>query len=102
MLTVVSNWTFWGASAGQIAVSIITSLIASIVFWFVFDRVPKWFAKKKVQPLIDYDLYQVYTMLFFFLETPFRPSKQTASQFQEELHTEILNLYEHTKTMIWC
>lgn len=87
MLTVLSNWTFFGANAGQIAVAIITSLIASIVFWFVFDRVPKWFAKKKVQPLIDYDLYQVYMTLFFFLETPFRPSKQTASQFQEELHT---------------
>ena len=87
MLIVVSDRTFFGASTGQIVVAIITSLVASIVFWFAFDWVPKWFAKKKVQPLIDYDIYQVYTTLFFFLETPFRPSKHTASQFQEDLRT---------------
>lgn len=85
MLLAECNWTFLGASAGQIVVAIITSLIASIVFWFAFDRVPKWFNQKKVQPLIDYNFYQVYMTMFFFLETPFRPSKHVSSQFQEEL-----------------
>ena len=83
----ISSWSFLGASSGEIVVAIVTSLIASLVFWFAFDRVPRWYAQRKVQPLIDYDLYQVYMGLFFFLETPFRPSIHTASLFQEELFT---------------
>lgn len=76
---------FLGASLGEIVVAIVTSLVASAVFWLASDYLPKWRAKRKVQPLIDYDLYQVYMELFFYLELPFRPRVDRSSDYQGEI-----------------
>lgn len=76
---------FLGASLGEIVVAIITSLIASVVFWLASDRLPKWLAQKKVQPLIDYDLYQIYMELFFYIQLPFCPMLHRSSNYQDEI-----------------
>ena len=79
-----------GLSAGEFTVAVITSLVASIVFWLTFDIIPRKVALKKVKPLIDYDLYQVYMKLFIFIETPFKRFENTASLYQNEIFTGIL------------
>lgn len=81
----MENQLFLGASLGEIVVAIITSLVASAVFWLASDRLPKWWAQKKVQPLIDYDLYQIYMELFFYIQLPFCPYLHRSSAFQKEI-----------------
>lgn len=100
----MNDQLFLGASIGEIVVAIITSLIASVVFWLASDCLPKWNAKRKVKPLIDYDLYQVYMKIFFYLEAPFRPSIHRASDFQEELNSgqltqEVFKTFLSTKCL---
>lgn len=68
-----------------IVVAIFTSLIASVIFWFVFDFIPTKRATRKLKPLIDFDLYQIYTTLFFFIETPFRAAPFKTSYIQRKL-----------------
>ena len=81
----MENQLFLGASLGEIVVAIITSLVASAVFWLASDRLPKWWAQKKVQPLIDYDLYQIYMELFSYIQLPFCPMLHRSSYYQKEL-----------------
>lgn len=81
----MENQLFLGASLGEIVVAIITSLVASAVFWLASDRLPKWWAQKKVQPLIDYNLYQIYMGLFFYIERPFCPILHRSSDYQDEI-----------------
>lgn len=41
--------------AHEIIVAIVTSLIASIMFWVVFNVIPDRRERKKMKPLIDFD-----------------------------------------------
>ena len=81
-----------GLTTGEFTVAVITSLVASIVFWLVFDRFPRRVAQRRIQPLVNYDLYQVYSKLFQYLETPFRQFEHSPSQFQTELFTGVLSM----------
>jgi hypothetical protein len=76
-----------GLTAGEFTVAVVTSLVASVVFWLTFDFIPNRRAQKKIQPFVDYDLYLVYGKLFQFIETPFRPYENTPSQYQNEIFT---------------
>lgn len=78
---------FLGLTAGEFTVAVVTSLVASVVFWLTFDFIPHRRAQKKIQPLVDYDLYLVYRKLFQFIETPFRQYENTPSQYQDEIFT---------------
>ena len=44
----------------DIFTAIVTSLIASVVFWLVFNVIPNVVERKKIKPLLDFDLYQIY------------------------------------------
>lgn len=74
-------------TTGEFSVAVVTSLVASVVFWLTFDFIPQKRAQKKIQPLVDYDLYLVYLKLFQFIETAFRPYENTPSQYQNEIFT---------------
>ena len=71
----------------DIIVAIVTSLIASVVFWLVFNVLPNKVERKKIKPLLDFDLYHLYTRLAHFLEIPFHHSMHSPSYLQMQLFT---------------
>lgn len=71
---------------GEITTAIITSLIASVVFWVVFNVIPEKIERRRIKPLVDFDLYHILTNLGFFLELPFRPSQTRTSFIQQRLY----------------
>lgn len=70
----------------EIIVAIVTSLIASIMFWVVFNVIPDWRERKKMKPLVDFDLYNIYMKLGFFVEMPFIHVKHSPAYNQQQLY----------------
>lgn len=88
----------------DIIAAIVTSLIASVVFWLVFNVIPNKVERKKIKPLLDFDLYHIYTRLAHFLEIPFYHSLHSPSYLQMQLFTgaikkEDYRLYLATKCL---
>jgi hypothetical protein len=88
----------------EIVAAIVTSLIASVVFWLVFNVIPSAVERRKIKPLLDFDLYQIYSRLAFFLEVPLRHSMHSPSFLQHrlyngELKKEDFGLYLATKCL---
>ena len=88
----------------EILAAIVTSLIASVVFWLVFNVIPNAVERRKIKPLLDFDLYQIYSRLAFFLEVPLRHSTHSPSFLQHrlyngELKKEDFGLYLATKCL---
>ena len=84
--------------------AIVTSLIASIVFWLAFNVIPNAIEHRKIKPLLDFDLYQIYSKLAFFLEIPLLHSMHSSSFIQMKLYTgqlkkEDFSLYLSTKCL---
>lgn len=69
-------------TSNELIAAIITSFIAAVIFWFVFNFIPSKCELKKVKPMIDYNLYQIYFNLSFFLQIPFCP-KLTHSMYSQ-------------------
>ncbi|WP_026661133.1 hypothetical protein [Butyrivibrio sp. AC2005] len=71
-------------------ISIITSLLASIVFWFVFNFLP-WIGKQlRIRPRIENDIIDIQLYLLFFIQIPFLQSLHTSSVFQSDIVREKL------------
>lgn len=88
----------------DIIVAIVTSLIASVVFWLVFNVLPNRVELKRIKPLLDFDLYHINTRLAYFLEIPFHHSMHSPSYLQMRLFTgdikrEDYRLYLATKCL---
>jgi hypothetical protein len=86
----------------DILTAIVTSLIASVVFWLVFNLIPNVVERKKIKPLLDFDLYQIYVKLAHFLEIPLKHSNHSPSHlqmrlYQGKLKKEDYELYLSTK-----
>lgn len=84
--------------------AIVTSLIASVVFWLVFNVLPNKVERKKIRPLLDFDLFIIYNRLAHFLEIPFFHSLNSPSYLQMRLFTgsikkEDYHLYLATKCL---
>ncbi len=88
----------------EIIAAIVTSLIASVVFWLVFNVIPNAVERKRIKQLLDFDLYQIYTKLAHFLEIPLRHSNHSPSHLQMRLYQgllkkEVYDLYLSTKCL---
>ena len=88
----------------DIIAAIVTSLIASVVFWLVFNVLPNKVERKHIKPLLDFDLYHIYSKLAHFLEIPFyhslhSPSYLQTQLFSGEMKKEDYRLYLATKCL---
>jgi hypothetical protein len=61
---------------------ILLSIIAAIIFWFVFSFFPESRRRKKIRPKLDLDMYNVYTTLFFIFDLVMRSNNYSPSNFQ--------------------
>ncbi|SCY24587.1 hypothetical protein SAMN02910451_01912 [Butyrivibrio hungatei] len=73
-----------------VSVSIITSLIASIAFWFGFDFIPSRLKYLRIRPRVEKDLDDIRFHLFFFIQIPFLQSVHTASFYQTDIEDKKL------------
>lgn len=79
----------------EIFAAIVTSLIASVVFWLVFNEIPNAVERRKIKPLLDFDLYQLYSKLAHFLELPLYHSIHSPSFIQQRLYMGELKLEDY-------
>ena len=54
--------------------------------WSDIFTVPNVVERKKIKPLLDFDLYQIYVTLAHFLEIPLKPSNHSSSHLQMRLY----------------
>lgn len=71
----------------DIIAAIVTSLIASVMFWLVFSVLPNALERKRIKPLLVFDLYHIYNGLAHFLEVPFYHFLHGPSYLQMRLFT---------------
>lgn len=72
-------------SKDGIIVSIVTSFLAAVVFWIVFDLIPMLIKYFRIRPRLEKDIIDIELHLFFFIQIPFLQSVYTASFFQSEI-----------------
>lgn len=79
----------------SIMVAIATSFIASIVFYFFFEFIPKRVKHHKIRPRIEVELMEISEQLFFLIECPLRHSGHSPSFFQDEIREDRINLSDY-------
>ena len=51
----------------EILIAVVTSLIASVIFWFVFNYIPEKRRYNKVRPKVEFDVYEIFIKLSSYL-----------------------------------
>lgn len=69
-------------------VSIVTSLIASFLFWIVFNLIPWIYRYMRIRPRVEKDIMDIKTHLLFFIDTPFLQSVHSPSVFQLDIEKQ--------------
>ena len=75
----------------NILIAVITSLVASIVFYLFFQLIPEKNRYRRIRPRIEIELTEIASSLFFYLEEPFRYNTHFASFFQDEMCNGFIN-----------
>ena len=65
--------------------AIITSLIASLVFWIVFNLIPSAYKHFKIRPRVEQDILDIKDNLLFVIQIPFLQSTHSASHYQNDI-----------------
>ncbi|WP_277639509.1 hypothetical protein [Bacteroides graminisolvens] len=76
----------------QIITSIVTSIIAAFIFWFFVNYLPERSRYNKIRPKLEYDIYEICSSLFHFIEIPLRSNTYSPANNQAKLFAGMLNL----------
>ena len=66
----------------EILTAVITSLIASIVFWLSFEVVPARLKNRKMRPIVEDNMYWISFYLLLYLQCAVLHNRNTSSLFQ--------------------
>ena len=66
---------------------LLRSLISAYIFWMVFSYYPTYKKKKKLRPIIEYDIYSINYGLFQIFETVFRHQDFSVSYYQSQIRS---------------
>ena len=69
------------------------------MFWVVFNVIPDWQERKKMKPLIDFDLYQICWELAVFLELPFHHSMRSPALNQHQIYYGKVTKEDYRRTL---
>ena len=75
--------------------AVITSLIASIIFYLVFQFIPERKKRNKIRPRVEIELTEIADQLFFYLEIPLHYDLHFASQFQDRIKSGSLSAEDY-------
>jgi hypothetical protein len=74
----------------DILLPIALSIISAIIFWISFTFLPERRRYKKVRPKVEYDLYNIYTILFHYIDLALTHNISSPSMFQNEIRGGII------------
>lgn len=89
----ISNWLTTSNTATNFEVYIyplIASLLAALIFWFLFDRIPTWRKKKSFVPILVNEMLSLDEIIIQQLDYIFRDNKFEFSPFDAELVSDSL------------
>lgn len=78
-----------------IIISIVTSLIASLIFWLLFTKLPEVIKYKKMRPIIEYDICNISTNILFFLQMAFDNRGMRPSVDQDKIRANVIDESEY-------
>jgi hypothetical protein len=68
-----------------IITSIATSIVAAFIFWLIFNYIPERSRYNKIRPKLEYDIYEIYSSLFQFIQLPFKFNNNSPADKQAEI-----------------
>jgi hypothetical protein len=71
----------------QFIYPLVLSILAGFIFWLFFTYLPEQTRKKKIRTKIDFEIYQVYTLIFSIFDLIFRHHKYSPSNFQSKIRS---------------
>src|SRR6266568_3017 len=71
----------------QVITSIVTSLIAGLIFWLFFSYLPWRARRKKLRPIVELALYDIYGRLFSLFDAIMRGQPHSPSHYQAEIRS---------------
>lgn len=78
-----------------IIISIVTSLIASLIFWLFFTKFPEVIKYKKMRPIIEYDICNISTNILFFLQMAYDNRGMRPSVDQVKIKANVVDESEY-------
>lgn len=69
----------------NISISIISSIIAAVIFHYAFITIPLKKRKNKLRPIVETDMNLIYAQFNFAFDLIFRHSENGASYYQDEM-----------------
>ncbi len=82
----------------SILISVITSLIASLIFWCFFNYFPNKVRYNKIRPKVEFDIYEIYTKLLFYIQAPLQTNIYGCFYPQDRLCAGLISREEYS---IW-
>ena len=82
-----------------IGFSIITSLIASIVFWLASYFIPSRMKILQVRPRVEEDIKSILLHIMFYIEIPFLRRVHTATDYQSDIDAQRINLNDYENAL---
>jgi len=69
----------------SILIAILTSLVASVVFYIFFDFIPNRIKYKRIRPRVEVEITEICDQLFFYLDSAMHHEEHVPSFFQSEI-----------------
>lgn len=81
--TQIDHW----AETSNFMLPVILSFIAALIFWLIFSYLPGRTRSKKLRPVVELALYDVYKRLFSVFDTIMRHQTNSPSYYQSEIRS---------------
>ncbi len=74
----------------DIVLPIALSIISAVIFWIAFNFFPEKRRYNKIRPKVEYNIYSIYTSLFYYIDLALTHNINSPSMFQHEIRGGIL------------
>ncbi|WP_157209797.1 hypothetical protein [Marinimicrobium agarilyticum] len=75
------------AKQSKVLLPIFLSVFSAIIFWLSFSYIPERKRRKKLRPIVELSLFDVYSQLFSLFDLLMRHSSSSPSFFQKEIRS---------------
>lgn len=86
MFSLINEIDKWSATSAFV-LPVILSFIAGLVFWVIFSYIPDNKRRRKLRPVVELALYDVYKLLFQLFDAILRHQENSPSFYQKEIRS---------------
>ena len=87
---ILSKLSDWSISSNFIY-PVLLSLISALIFWITFSYYPEKKREKKIRPIVELDLLNIYKSLFSIFDTIMRHQENSPSDYQSVIRSGALS-----------